>query len=76
MTDWIGTWAGWSIELLDAKEVDGHVLATARQRGRGRASSAPMEGEVAFLFTIRDAAISRWLMFRTEQEALEEAGRQ
>jgi ketosteroid isomerase-like protein len=71
MTEWIGTWVDWSIELLQAREVGGVVLATALQRGRGRASGAPIKTEVAFLFTVRDALIVRWRMFRPEREALD-----
>jgi ketosteroid isomerase-like protein len=71
MTEWIGTWEDWSIELLRAGEVRGVVLATALQRGRGRASGAPMQTEVAFLFTVRDGLIVRWRMFHSEREALD-----
>ena len=74
MADWIGTWADWSIELRDAREADGLVLATAFQRGRGRGSGVPMQSEVAFLFTLRAGAIVRWQMFRSEREALEAVG--
>ena len=70
MADWIGTWADWSIELLDVREADGLVLAMAFQRGRGKGSGAPMQGEVAFLFTLRAGTIARWQMFRSEREAL------
>ena len=71
MTEWIGTWEDWSIELLQAREVGGLVLARALQRGRGRASGAPMQTEVAFLFTVRDGLIVRWRMFHSEREALD-----
>jgi len=70
MADWIGIWDDWAIELLRAREVDGYVLATARQRGRGKGSGAQVESEVAFVFTVRRAAITRWQMFRTEHDAL------
>jgi hypothetical protein len=33
-----------------------------------------MEGEVAFLFTVREGAIARWQMFRSERDALDAAG--
>ena len=74
MADWIGTWADWSIELLDAREADGLVLATAAQRGRGKGSGAPMQNEVAFLFTLRAGTITRWQMFHSEREALKAVG--
>ena len=71
MTEWIGTWEDWSIELLQARDGGGVVLAIALQRGRGRASGAPMQTEVAFLFTVRDGLIVRWRMFHSEREALD-----
>ena len=74
MADWIGTWEDWSIEMLRAWEVGGLVLVTAFQRGRGRGSGVPIEGEVTFVFTVREGAIARWQMFRSEQEALDAVG--
>lgn len=69
MADWTGAWDDWAIEILRAWEVDGHVLATARQRGRGKASGAPMDTEVTFVFTLRESLIVRWQMFHTDQDA-------
>jgi len=74
MAAWIGTWDEWTIELIGAREIDGRVLATAVQRGRGKASGAPIESEVVFVFTVRDGVIVRWQMFRTEPEALKAIG--
>jgi ketosteroid isomerase-like protein len=74
MAEWIGTWDDWTIELLSAREIDGHVLATARQRGRGKGSGVPMEDVVTFVFTVDGAVIVRWQMFRSEEEALEAVG--
>jgi ketosteroid isomerase-like protein len=71
MADWIGSWEDWSIEILQAREVDGRVLAMACQRGRGKGSGAPMEAEAIFVFTVRDGLIARWQMFRSEAQALE-----
>jgi ketosteroid isomerase-like protein len=74
MRDWIGTWDDWSIEILHAREAAGLVFVTALQRGRGRTSGAPIAGEVVFVFTVRQGAIARWQMFRSEQEARDAAG--
>jgi ketosteroid isomerase-like protein len=74
MTEWVGTWDDWSIEILRAREVGDKVLATARQRGRGRASGAPMDAEAAFVFTVRAGLIARWQMFTSEEQALDAAG--
>ena len=70
MAEWIGTWEDWSIELLRARELDGLVLATARQRGRGKISGVPLEAEVTFVFAFRQKKIARWQMFHSEEEAL------
>jgi ketosteroid isomerase-like protein len=71
MSEWIGTWDEWTIEMLRAREVGGRVLVTALQRGRGKVSGVPIEGEVTFVFTLSHGAIARWQMFRSESEALE-----
>jgi|SRR5664280_641981 ketosteroid isomerase-like protein len=74
MADWAGSWDDWSIEILGAKESGDVVLATARQRGRGRKSGAPMEAEAAFVFTVRAGLIARWQMFSSEEQALKAVG--
>jgi ketosteroid isomerase-like protein len=74
MTDWIGTWADWSIEMLGARQVDGLVFVTALQRGRGKGSGVPIQSEVTLVFTVRKGVIARWQMFRSEQEALKAVG--
>jgi ketosteroid isomerase-like protein len=74
MTEWIGSWADWSIEILGARELGDLVLTTARQRGRGIASGAPIDAEATFVFTVRDGLIARWQMFSSEEQALEAVG--
>jgi ketosteroid isomerase-like protein len=72
--EWIGSWDDWSLEILSAREVGDLVLATARQRGRGKVSGASFEAEVAFAFTVRGDKIARWQMFLSEQQAIEAVG--
>ncbi len=74
MTEWIGIWDDWSIEILGARELGDLVLATARQRGRGVTSGAPIDAEATFVFTVRDDLIARWQMFSSEEQALEAVG--
>jgi ketosteroid isomerase-like protein len=73
MTAWVGTWDDYSIELVRAWDIGGLVFITAVQRGRGKGSGVPMEGEVTSVFTICEGAIARWRMFHSEQEALDAA---
>jgi ketosteroid isomerase-like protein len=74
MTEWTGSWDDWSIEILGARELGDLVLATARQRGRGIASGAPMDAEATFVFTVREGLIARWQMFSSEEQALDAVG--
>jgi ketosteroid isomerase-like protein len=69
VADWIGTWDDWSIEILRVEDVGADVFVAALQRGRGKGSGVPIEDEVTLVFTVRDGMISRWQMFRSEQEA-------
>jgi ketosteroid isomerase-like protein len=74
MAEWIGSWDDWSIEILGARELGDLVLATARQRGRGIVSGAPMDAEATFVFTVREGLIARWQMFSSEEQALKAVG--
>jgi ketosteroid isomerase-like protein len=74
MIDWTGSWDDWSIEILGARELGDLVLASARQRGRGKASGAPMDAEATFVFTVREGLIARWQMFSSEEQALKAVG--
>jgi ketosteroid isomerase-like protein len=74
MTEWLGVWDDWSIEILRAREAGEFVVVGARQRGRGRGSGAPMEADVTFVFTLRAGKVARWQMFHSEQQALEAVG--
>jgi uncharacterized protein len=73
MADWIGTWDDYEIELLDLREVGEAVIATLHQRGRGKASGVAMQGDVWFVWRVRDGKVVRWQMFSSEAEALEAA---
>ena len=74
MEDWIGTWDDYEIELLDMREVGDAVVAALHQRGRGKGSGVAMEGDVWFVWRVRDGKLSRWQMFSSEAEALAAAG--
>src|SRR4051812_36225760 len=66
MTEWIGSWDDWTIEILGAAEHGDLVLVNARQQGRGKGSGAPIDAEVTFVFTLRQGRIARWQMFQSE----------
>ena len=74
MSAWVGTWDDWSIEILGSEEVGAHVFVAARQRGRGKSTAAPVEGDLNMVFTVRHGKIARWQMLRSEQQAREAMG--
>ncbi|HEX4564911.1 MAG TPA: nuclear transport factor 2 family protein [Solirubrobacteraceae bacterium] len=74
MSDWLGTWDDWSLEVLRVRDVGGRVFVTALLRARGKTSGVPVEEEVTFVFTVHEHAITRWQMFRSERQALEAVG--
>jgi ketosteroid isomerase-like protein len=57
-------------ELIDA---GGHVVAVVTRRGRGRASGAEVELQVALVWTVREGKIVRVVWFETREDALEAA---
>jgi ketosteroid isomerase-like protein len=43
-----------SVELLEVEEMGGHVVASLRQRGRGKASGAEVDHRFTHVWTLRD----------------------
>jgi ketosteroid isomerase-like protein len=74
MTQWIATWDDWSIEISRIRDVGDLVVVSGRQRGRGKGSGVPVEGDVTLVFTVRQGKIVRWQMFSSERQALEAVG--
>ena len=70
MEGWIGTWDDWKIELLDVREIGDSALLSLHQSGRGKTSGAAMDGDVWFVWGVRDGKVARWQMFSSEAEAV------
>ena len=72
---WPEQWEDFRVELLRiAAAPAGKVIATVRNRGRGKQSGVEVDMEFSFVFTIRDAKITEWQLFVREADALEAAG--
>jgi ketosteroid isomerase-like protein len=72
---WPEQWEDFRVELLRiAAAPAGKVIATVRNRGRGKQSGIEVDMEFSFVFTIRDAKITEWQLFVREADALEAAG--
>jgi ketosteroid isomerase-like protein len=77
--EWFGDWfrqfePGYRFQIEDARSSGDRVFLVATHGGRGRASGAPVEGETAYVYTVRDGKISRVELFADRDEALEAAG--
>jgi ketosteroid isomerase-like protein len=59
-----------SVELLEVEELDGHVLATMRQRGRGKASGAEVDHRFTHVWTLRDGRATRMQSFADHDDAV------
>ena len=65
-----GSWEELELETEDAVELgDGRVFASARLRGRGKTSSAPVETRLFEIVEIRDGVITRRSGRRHEGES-------
>src|ERR671919_676406 len=64
-----------TVELLEVEELDGHVLASMRQRGRGKASGAEVDHDFAHVWTLRDGRAIKLQSFAHRDDAVRYAQR-
>ena len=77
--EWFGEWfrhfaPDYRFQIEDARDTGDRVFVVATHGGRGRASGAPVEGETAYVYTVRDGKVCRVELFADRDEALEAAG--
>ena len=68
---WIDAFDDFRVEPYEIIEDEPFVLALVRQSGHGHASGAPIEIEIAHLWTIEDGRAIRLESYRSRQAALE-----
>jgi ketosteroid isomerase-like protein len=64
-----------TIELLQVEELDGQIVASMRQRGRGKASGAEVDDRLTHVWTLRDGRAIRMQSFARHEDALRFAQR-
>jgi ketosteroid isomerase-like protein len=64
-----------TVDLLEVEELDGHVLASMRQRGRGKASGAEVDHDFTHVWTLRDGRAIRLQSFADRDDAVRYAQR-
>jgi uncharacterized protein len=59
-----------SVELLEVEELGEHVVASMRQRGRGKASGAEVDDHITHVWTLRDGRATRLQSFANHDDAV------
>jgi ketosteroid isomerase-like protein len=59
-----------SVELLKVEELAGHLLASMRQRGRGKASGAEVDNRFTHVWTVRNGQAIRMQSFADHDDAV------
>jgi ketosteroid isomerase-like protein len=62
-----------TVDLLEVEDRGGHVLASMRQRGRGKASGAEVDHEFTHVWTLRDGRAVRMRSFSDHEDAVQYA---
>jgi ketosteroid isomerase-like protein len=60
-----------TVELLEVEELAGHVVASMRQRGRGKASGAEVDHRFTHVWTLRDGRAIRLQSFADRDDAIQ-----
>jgi ketosteroid isomerase-like protein len=76
--EWFGEWfrqfADYRFQIEDARSSGDRVFLVATHGGRGRTSGAPVEGETAYVYTLREGKVCGVELFSDRGKALEAAG--
>jgi ketosteroid isomerase-like protein len=59
-----------TVDLIEIEELAGHVLASMRQRGRGKASGAEVEHRFTHVWTLHDGRAIRLQSFANRDDAV------
>ena len=59
-----------TVELIEVEELGGHVLASMRQRGRGKASGAEVDHRFTHVWTLRDGRATKLQSFADHEDAV------
>ena len=59
-----------TVELIEVEELAGHVMASMRQRGRGKASGAEVDRRFTHVWTLRDGRAIRLQSFADHDDAV------
>ena len=73
---WARQWDDFRMELTEVIDAGNDVVLVTRHHGTGRASGAPVQTSVAYVFTVDDGKLIRLRIFNTKAQAMEAVGLQ
>ena len=71
---WVDAYPDLRVEPLEARANEDRVLLWVRFTGHGAVSGAPLEMELAHVYTLRDGKAARVVEYMDRKEALKAAG--
>jgi ketosteroid isomerase-like protein len=72
--EWYEMFDDFAVVFEEVVDADEEIVTVLHISGRAKASAAPVDMRVAFLYTIRDGRIVRGREYLTREEALKAAG--
>jgi ketosteroid isomerase-like protein len=74
VSKWAGTWDEFRMEVAEVLDAGGQdVLVILRQSGRGRGSGVPVEGDMAWMYSLRGGEIVNVRLLADSDAALKAA---
>jgi ketosteroid isomerase-like protein len=74
VSKWAGTWDEFRMEVAEVLDAGGQdVLVILRQSGRGRGSGVPVEGDMAWMYSLRGGEIVNVRLLADPEQALKAA---
>ena len=76
---WFGNWfstfdTGYRFDIREIRDLGDAVFLFAAHQGRGRSSGVEVQGETAYLYTVRAGKVARVEIYASRAKALEAAG--
>jgi ketosteroid isomerase-like protein len=59
-----------AVDVLEVEELDGHVVVSMCQRGRGKASGAEVDDRITHVWTVRNGRATRLQSFAQHDDAV------
>jgi ketosteroid isomerase-like protein len=69
-TEWVGTWTEYHFAVDEIVDAGDDILVVVTESGIGKASGAPMEHHLCYLWSFHDGRIVRGASYKSKDQAL------